>query len=120
MPTWIETVVLLGALCRLGVRQEPVLPIYGERELTFILDQCGASAFIVPGNSERHRLRGDRSPDRSEARDVPHIVCDHELPAATPRRSPPLPADRPRGTRWIFYTSGTTADPKGARHTDHP
>ena len=23
MPTWIETVVLLGALCRLGVRQVP-------------------------------------------------------------------------------------------------
>lgn len=21
--------------------------------------------------------------------------------------------------RWVFYTSGTTADPKGARHTDH-
>ena len=43
-------------------------------------------------------------------------------PRATRRRCPPLaaaltdPAAAP--VRWIFYTSGTTADPKGARHTD--
>jgi acyl-CoA synthetase (AMP-forming)/AMP-acid ligase II len=29
---------------------------------------------------------------------------------------PASPADL--ATRWVFYTSGTTADPKGARHTD--
>ncbi|HEX7521532.1 MAG TPA: AMP-binding protein, partial [Acidimicrobiia bacterium] len=33
--------------------------------------------------------------------------------AATP---PDDPAAAP--VRWVFYTSGTTADPKGARHTD--
>ncbi len=30
--------------------------------------------------------------------------------------SPASPTDGP--WRWVFYTSGTTADPKGARHTD--
>ena len=39
------------------------------------------------------------------------------LPAAAVELSPFVaePADT---LRWFFYTSGTTADPKGARHTD--
>src|SRR2546429_366220 len=46
------------------------------------------------------------------------------LPATLPRgRAPPRgprPPDAPAGlpVRWLFYTSGTTADPKGAQHTD--
>jgi acyl-CoA synthetase (AMP-forming)/AMP-acid ligase II len=50
------------------------------------------------------------------------LVADHWNadgdPASLP--APPAtfddPADDP--VRWIFYTSGTTAEPKGARHTD--
>ena len=37
----------------------------------------------------------------------------------TSRRRPPCPpGPRRRPIRWLFYTSGTTADPKGAQHTD--
>ena len=32
-------------------------------------------------------------------------------------QAPASPDDSP--IRWLFYTSGTTADPKGAKHTDH-
>ena len=44
--------------------------------------------------------------------------ADPEAPGALPP-PPPIPAnadDAP--VRWVFYTSGTTADPKGAQHTD--
>jgi len=50
------------------------------------------------------------------------LVCDKQLPEGDPSTLPPAPegtddpADLP--VRWLFYTSGTTADPKGARHTD--
>ncbi len=50
------------------------------------------------------------------------LVADHWNPDGDPATLPPPsavfddPADDP--VRWIFYTSGTTADPKGARHTD--
>jgi acyl-CoA synthetase (AMP-forming)/AMP-acid ligase II len=50
------------------------------------------------------------------------MVCDRTLPQGDPTalgpppESPGGPEDAP--VRWIFYTSGTTADPKGAQHTD--
>src|SRR4051812_1680518 len=49
IPTWIETLVLMSALSRLGVRQVPLLPIYREREMTFCLRQAGAKTLFVPG-----------------------------------------------------------------------
>ena len=42
---------------------------------------------------------------------------DGALPGAIRRRSPAPPTDAEE-VRWIFYTSGTTGEPKGARHTD--
>jgi acyl-CoA synthetase (AMP-forming)/AMP-acid ligase II len=50
------------------------------------------------------------------------LVTDRSLPVGDPADLPPVPplptkaADAP--VRWLFYTSGTTADPKGAQHTD--
>ncbi|HEX8804166.1 MAG TPA: AMP-binding protein, partial [Acidimicrobiales bacterium] len=33
LPTWLEAMVLFGALRRLGAVQNPILPIYREREV---------------------------------------------------------------------------------------
>ena len=49
LPTWIEALVLAGALARLGAVQVPLLPILREREIGFILRQSGAVHLIVPG-----------------------------------------------------------------------
>jgi acyl-CoA synthetase (AMP-forming)/AMP-acid ligase II len=121
MPTWIETIVLLGALSRLGCRQVPLLPIYGERELTFILQQCEAATFVVPGTWRGTDYEGTARRIGESIGTFRTLVCDHELPDADPSTLAPFDldafdADEPR---WVFYTSGTTADPKGARHTDH-
>jgi acyl-CoA synthetase (AMP-forming)/AMP-acid ligase II len=45
------------------------------------------------------------------------VTCDRALPEGDPATLPPPPGD-PSAIRWVFYTSGTTADPKGALHSD--
>ncbi|MBM3671758.1 MAG: cyclohexanecarboxylate-CoA ligase [Actinobacteria bacterium] len=122
LPTWFESAILVAALSRLGAVQNPILPHLGPREMRFIATQTGAKAFIVPSV---WRERGYAEEARAIAGDLPDmqvIVCDRELPQGDPATLPPLvaptgPDDAP--VRWVFYTSGTTADPKGARHTDH-
>src|SRR5580704_9774780 len=40
LPTWIESMVLVAALARLGATQIPMLPIYREREVGFIVAEA--------------------------------------------------------------------------------
>jgi acyl-CoA synthetase (AMP-forming)/AMP-acid ligase II len=119
LPTRLESLVLFAALARLGARQNPVLPIYRERELGFVLRQTGARLLLVPG-----RFRGFdyAAMARELAAPLPELaieVVDPELPEGDPERLPPAAApagDAP--ARFVYYTSGTTADPKGALHSD--
>ena len=128
LPTWLESMVLVGALARLGAVQNPMLPIYRDREVGFIVRQAGAKLLVVPGEWQGFDFGAMA---RGIAADVPGvevIVADRALPDGDPASLPAPPAGaaepfapgvRTDGPwRWIFYTSGTTADPKGARHTD--
>ena len=48
LPTWLESLVLVGALARLGAVQNPILPIYRHREVGFVTKQTGAKLLVVP------------------------------------------------------------------------
>ena len=120
LPTWLEAMVLAGALSRLGAVQNPILPIYREREVGFVARQTGAQLLCVPP-----AWRGFDYP--AMAREVSEgiggvdvLVVDRALPEGEPGALPPPPsaAEDDAPVRWLFYTSGTTSDPKGARHTD--
>jgi len=121
LPTWLESAVLVAALARLGAVQNPMIPILGVREMRFITNQTGAKLLAVP-SEWRGRAYGDEA--REIAKEQPGLevlIVDKQLPEGDPATLPPPPAhttpeDAP--VRWVFYTSGTTADPKGARHTD--
>ena len=45
------------------------------------------------------------------------LAADDGLPEADPAALPPPPADA-AAVRWLYTTSGTTAEPKCARHSD--
>ena len=49
LPTALETLVVKGALSRLGARQNPIIPILRRREVAFITTQTKAELLIVPG-----------------------------------------------------------------------
>lgn len=117
LPTWLESMVLAAALARLGAVQNPILHIYREREVEFCVRQAGARMLVVPTTFASF---GFAEMARKMAADVGALdvlTCDRELPEADPVDLPPPPVSDEE-VRWLFYTSGTTADPKGARHTD--
>jgi cyclohexanecarboxylate-CoA ligase len=116
LPSRFEALVLAGALARLGAVQNPILPIYRQREVGFIARQSGCRMLVVP-----RVFRGfDYPPMVAEATaglDVQVLVADPDLPEGDPQTLPPY-RPVPYEVRWLFYSSGTTADPKGAKHCD--
>ena len=123
LPTWHGSLVVIAALARLGATQNPIIPIYRDREVGFVTRQAGTTLLIVAGEwrgfdytAMAQRLAADHpSPPRL-------LVAERALPDGDPDDLPDAPA--PPSSRadeevtWLFYTSGTTADPKGARHSD--
>ncbi len=128
LPTVIESVVLLAALARIGAIQNPLIPMLREREVSFITQQVGTELLIVPEEWRGFR-HGDMARDLAKKSGLAVLEIDLadlstraapeeiRLPAADPETLAPSPSYD--GPRWIYYSSGTTADPKGARHTDY-
>ena len=121
LPTWLESMVLVGALSRLGATQNPIIPIYREREVGFIIRQARSALLLVPSQFRGFDYAA-MATQLAEGTSTEVLVTDQTLPEGDPAALPPPPVsssadDAP--VRWLFYTSGTTSDPKGARHTDH-
>lgn len=115
LATRLDTIVLMGALARLGAIQNPIVPAYREREVAFCLGETEARFFCVAGTDGPIDLEAVRT---ASGRDLEIIVCAPALPAGDPATLPPAPEEG-RSVRWIYYTSGTTSRPKGAKHSDH-
>jgi cyclohexanecarboxylate-CoA ligase len=120
LPSRIETIVLSMALARLGAVQNPIIHIYREREVAFALRQTGATFFFVPGvwrDVDYVAMADKISADLERPPTV--VVAYDSLPEGDPATLPAAPAPASADDkRWIYYTSGTTSDPKGVRHTD--
>jgi len=128
LPTRFETVVLSAALARLGAIQNPIIPIYGAREVGAMIDQA-ASEWLVVAGEWRGVDYGAMAEQlcATNAHGCTPFVLDARLgdagfpdgdPATLPE--PPVAPDDPVDDpiRWIYTTSGTTSLPKGVLHTD--
>ena len=54
LPTWLESKILVLALARLGAIQNPMLPIYREREVGFITSTQEVTAQAEPSRASAH------------------------------------------------------------------
>jgi acyl-CoA synthetase (AMP-forming)/AMP-acid ligase II len=115
LPTWLEALVLAGALSRLGAVQVPMLPVHREREIGHVVERTKAALLVVP-----QEFRGFDHAAMAATLGLPVLVVDpahgHDLPTGDPATLPPVP-EGPE-VRWIFATSGTESAPKLVLHSD--
>ncbi|VVE90446.1 cyclohexanecarboxylate-CoA ligase [Pandoraea bronchicola] len=122
------------ACARIGAVLNPLMHIFRERELSFMLRHGEAKVFVVP-----HQFRGfdHAAMARTLQRDLPdlsHVIvvgedslADHSFdavlmagePAASHAERAAMQAGRahPDDVMQLMYTSGTTGEPKGVMHT---
>ena len=121
LPTRLTAFVLMIALARLGAVQNPLVPIYRRREVEFCVRQTQARWLLVPGCFRDFDYLEMARTVASEVGGISVLDVGDGLPSASVEGLPPWRSPDPDDSppiRWVFYTSGTTSAPKGARHTD--
>lgn len=127
LPNWYQTAILNIALTKLGTVINPIIPIYKEKEVRFILAQAKSSTFFIP-----NEFRGVNYIDmitalKPDLPDLKHIiVIGQDVPDGMSSLDTLLEGDGspikeekidPNDVKLLIYTSGTTAEPKGVQHT---
>jgi acyl-CoA synthetase (AMP-forming)/AMP-acid ligase II len=126
LPNWREALIVNLACCRLGVALAPIVPIYREAELAFMLKDCGARAIFVPGVYRGHdytAMLGRVQDKLSSLLDVFPVRAEvagrssyEDLIQSAPQVDFAPPVD-PDAVKLVLYTSGTTGRPKAVLHS---
>jgi non-ribosomal peptide synthetase component E (peptide arylation enzyme) len=118
LPSWWESVVIAGAAFRLGAVANPILPNLRDHEVGFILDQARPRLVLTAENfrgfdhAAMFRRLGIEPTIVRPSTDT--AVGFDSLLASEPCAPAETGGDDPA---LLLYTSGTTANAKGAIHT---
>ncbi len=127
LPNWPETVVIDLACSMLGLVCNPIIPIYRDAEVSYILRDAGTKAVFVPTSFRNFDYADMIARHQAELPELAHVItvrgaaagatCFDDLLTETDPADLQLPDVDPNAVKLIMYTSGTTGRPKGVLHS---
>ena len=130
VPNWWEFVVVSLACGRIGAVVNPLMPIFRERELEFMLGFAEAKVFVVPAMFRGFDHAAMAEDLKKKLPKLEHLIVvdgdgpnafdrlllqgSHRVEAAESAEESALAAD---DLALMMFTSGTTGSPKGVMHS---